>query len=62
MLHCSSRASRLADIRDSHRRYCDKMLENSKTRRVLEAAFSREFADEYMTKVMFDYEDEPVPV
>lgn len=38
----------------AHRRYCDKQLENDKTRRVLEVAFGAEVAAEYMREVMFD--------
>lgn len=41
-------------ISAAQRRYSEKQLLNSKTRRVLEAAFSPEFADEYMAGLMFD--------
>lgn len=51
---CRQKEQRLADIRGAHERYCAKQLENSKTRRVLEAAFGGGFATRYMTEVMFD--------
>jgi phycocyanobilin:ferredoxin oxidoreductase len=34
--------------------YCSKQLQNDKTRRVLEKAFGPEWADRYMTTVLFD--------
>ncbi|HAC63515.1 MAG TPA: phycocyanobilin:ferredoxin oxidoreductase [Cyanothece sp. UBA12306] len=34
--------------------YCNKQLENDKTRRVLEKAFGQEWANKYMTRVLFD--------
>jgi phycocyanobilin:ferredoxin oxidoreductase len=34
--------------------YCDKQQQNDKTRRVLEKAFGDEWADRYMTTVLFD--------
>ena len=36
------------------RYYCDKQQKNDKTRRVLEKAFGSEWADHYMTTVLFD--------
>ncbi len=35
-------------------RYCTQQLQNDKTRRVLEKAFGAEWADRYMTTVLFD--------
>lgn len=39
---------------DGQRHYCAKQQENDKTRRVLEKAFGLEWADRYMTAVLFD--------
>lgn len=41
-------------ISEAQKRYSEQQLRNSKTRRVLEAAFSPEFAERYMTGLMFD--------
>lgn len=40
------------------RYYCSKQRKNDKTRRVLEKAFGAEWADYYMSKVLFDMPDE----
>jgi phycocyanobilin:ferredoxin oxidoreductase len=48
------RERRVAEIRAAHTRFCDKQLENDKTRRVLEAAFGKEVARRYMREVLFD--------
>lgn len=45
----------MAEIKTCHERYCSEQLKNLKTSRVLAAAFSDNFAQEYMSKVMFDY-------
>lgn len=37
-----------------HKRFCEKHLENDKTRRVLAAAFGEPLADRYMQECMFD--------
>ncbi len=37
-----------------HRRYCQQQLQNDKTRRVLEKAFGVDWAERYMTTVLFD--------
>lgn len=37
-------------------RFVENQLANKKTTRVLEAAFGKEWADEYMTHIMFDYQ------
>jgi len=50
---------RLELLHAAHRRYCEKQLENDKTRRVLEAAFGAELSAAYMTEVMFDCPDSP---
>jgi phycocyanobilin:ferredoxin oxidoreductase len=39
---------------DGQRDYCSKQQKNDKTRRVLEKAFGIEWADRYMTSVLFD--------
>lgn len=49
-----ARGPRLKEIHACHKRFCDMQLKNDKTKRVLEAAFSAEFADSYMKEVMFD--------
>ncbi len=41
------------------RYYCTQQQQNDKTRRVLEKAFGREWADNYMNKVLFDYVESP---
>ena len=49
------REVREEEIKQCHERYCEEQLKNRKTERVLAAAFSDDFAKEYMSKVMFDY-------
>jgi len=44
-----------AQIRAGQRNYCTKQQQNDKTRRVLEKAFGSEWAERYMTTVLFDY-------
>ncbi|MBR8830571.1 MAG: Phycocyanobilin:ferredoxin oxidoreductase [Chroococcopsis gigantea SAG 12.99] len=39
---------------EGQRNYCRQQLQNDKTRRVLEKAFGTEWADRYMTSVLFD--------
>jgi phycocyanobilin:ferredoxin oxidoreductase len=39
------------------RYYCTKQQKNDKTRRVLEKAFGQEWAEHYMTTVLFDCAD-----
>jgi phycocyanobilin:ferredoxin oxidoreductase len=41
-------------IRAGQRRYCEQQQKNDKTRRVLEKAFGQDWADRYMTTVLFD--------
>jgi phycocyanobilin:ferredoxin oxidoreductase len=50
---------RIEGIHAAHQRYCDKQLENDKTRRVLAAAFGEQLAEDYMRRLMFDVE--PLP-
>ena len=38
----------------AHQRYCEQQLQNSKTREVLNKAFGADFAERYMSEVMFD--------
>ncbi len=61
-IHCQQAlaASPLSDERreqvlTGQRYYCTKQQKNDKTRRVLEKAFGSEWADRYMTTVLFDY-------
>ena len=44
-----------AQIIAGQRYYCTKQQQNDKTRRVLEKAFGSEWAENYMTTVLFDY-------
>ena len=48
-------------IAAAQKRYSEKQLLNSKTRRVLESAFSPDFAERYMTGLMFDTAPKPKP-
>lgn len=43
-----------AEILAGQRNYCTKQQQNDKTRRVLEKAFGSDWADHYMTTVLFD--------
>ena len=54
--HPTSRAQRrrLELVHAAHRRFCERQLENDKTRRVLEAAFGADLAAAYMREMMFD--------
>ncbi len=45
---------KLTQILDGQRNYCTKQQQNDKTRRVLEKAFGEVWAENYMTKVLFD--------
>ncbi|MEB3886467.1 phycocyanobilin:ferredoxin oxidoreductase [Lyngbya sp. CCY1209] len=45
---------REAEIIAAQRHYCTQQQQNDKTRRVLERAFGPEWADRYMTTVLFD--------
>ncbi|GIL51368.1 hypothetical protein Vafri_7374 [Volvox africanus] len=49
-------AAKLQELLDGQKRFCENQLENKKTRRVLEAAFGKEWTDEYMSKLMFDFD------
>jgi phycocyanobilin:ferredoxin oxidoreductase len=43
-----------AEVLAGQRNYCTKQRQNDKTRRVLEKAFGKEWAETYMTQVLFD--------
>lgn len=65
-LHCqqAGQSDRVPGDRATHlferqRHYCTQQQQNDKTRRVLEKAFGVEWAERYMTTVLFDL---PVPV
>jgi phycocyanobilin:ferredoxin oxidoreductase len=45
----------IAKISAGHQYYCDRQQQNDKTRRVLEKSFGVEWADRYMTTMLFDY-------
>ncbi|NET61406.1 MAG: phycocyanobilin:ferredoxin oxidoreductase [Symploca sp. SIO2E6] len=60
-IHCSHAADALpvspeqqAEIIAGQHYYCTKQQQNDKTRRVLEKAFGPEWAERYMTSVLFD--------
>jgi phycocyanobilin:ferredoxin oxidoreductase len=48
-------AAEIATISAGQRYYCDRQQQNDKTRRVLEKSFGSEWADRYMTTMLFDY-------
>jgi len=54
-------AERRAELLRNHARFCDKQLENEKTRRVLAAALGAEVAEAYMRGFMFDFDPEGTP-
>ncbi len=45
----------IAKILAGQKYYCDRQQQNDKTRRVLEKSFGIEWADRYMTTMLFDY-------
>lgn len=59
-LHCQQAAAteptpdRRSEILAGQRYYCTKQQQNDKTRRVLEKAFGEDWAEYYMTTVLFD--------
>ncbi len=59
-IHCQQAAAmapaseRRAEIAAGQRHYCLQQQKNDKTRRVLENAFDTQWADRYMTTVLFD--------
>ena len=59
-IHCQraiatvSTPDQQAEILAGQRHYCNQQQQNDKTRRVLEKAFGTEWADRYMTTVLFD--------
>lgn len=40
---------------EGHKFYCEKQRQNNKTRRVLESIFGQDFANKYITEMLFDY-------
>lgn len=65
-LHCQQArqsdrvtSEQAAHLLDRQRQYCTQQQQNDKTRRVLEKAFGTEWAERYMTTVLFDL---PVPI
>lgn len=40
---------------NGHKFYCDKQRQNNKTRRVLEGIFDKDYADKYISEMLFDY-------
>jgi phycocyanobilin:ferredoxin oxidoreductase len=59
-IHCQqaidtpATSDRQAEILAGQRRYCTQQQQNDKTRRVLEKAFGTNWAERYMTTVLFD--------
>lgn len=60
-LHCTYAANaspvsleQRAEILEGQRNYCTQQQQNDKTRRVLEKAFGIQWADRYMSEVLFD--------
>jgi phycocyanobilin:ferredoxin oxidoreductase len=59
-LHCQRAIAtqptpeRQAELLAAQRYYCEQQQQNDKTRRVLEKAFGTDWADRYMTTVLFD--------
>ncbi len=45
----------IAKILARHQNYCDRQQQNDKTRRVLAKSFGTEWAERYMTTMLFDY-------
>lgn len=48
---------KMPDLLEGQRQYCNKQQQNDKTRRVLEKAFGAEWAERYMSTVLFDLPD-----
>lgn len=48
-------APEIANFQAGQQYYCDRQQQNDKTRRVLEKSFGVEWADRYMTTMLFDY-------
>ncbi len=53
----SPEPNRIDEFLDRQRYYCRQQQQNDKTRRVLEKAFGPEWAERYMTTVLFDLPD-----
>jgi len=45
----------IANVQAGHQYYCTKQQQNDNTRRVLEKSFGLEWAERYMTTMLFDY-------
>jgi phycocyanobilin:ferredoxin oxidoreductase len=58
--HPAESVSEIANILAGQKYYCDRQQENDKTRRILEKSFGTEWADRYMTTMLFDYAAEVV--
>ncbi len=63
-IHCQSAIAakpvspeKQAELLAGQKYYCTKQQQNDKTRRVLEKAFGSDWADYYMTTVLFDFVD-----
>ena len=50
--------SRVQESLERQRYYCQQQQKNDKTRRVLEKAFDAQWAERYMTTVLFDLPDD----
>jgi phycocyanobilin:ferredoxin oxidoreductase len=53
--HPTPVTAEIARISAGQKYYCDRQQQNDKTRRVLEKSFGVEWADRYMTTMLFDY-------
>ncbi|ABW32486.1 phycocyanobilin:ferredoxin oxidoreductase [Acaryochloris marina] len=47
--------SEISNIHEGHAHYCQQQKLNDKTRRILEKAFGKEWANTYMDRVLFDF-------
>lgn len=54
-------ARKRQELLEAHKRFVDQQLSNTKTARVLEAAFGVEWSNRYMRELMFDYHPEDDP-
>lgn len=46
---------KVSDNYTGHKYYCEKQRKNNKTRRVLESIFGVDYADKYISEMLFDY-------
>lgn len=49
------------ELLEAHKRFVDHQLSNTKTARVLEVAFGKEWSERYMRELMFDFDPENDP-